>query len=48
MTLSVIVANYNYGSYVQGALEDIFRQSYKPLEVIIFDDASTDNSATII
>jgi len=47
-SLSVLMANYNYGRYIADALEGIFSQSYQPLEVIVVDDASTDNSVDII
>lgn len=46
--LSVILSNYNHAQYLEGALEAIFYQTYKPIEFIIIDDASTDNSMQII
>lgn len=47
-TLSVIMPNYNHAKYVGEALEAILSQSYRPMEVIVVDDASTDNSVEII
>lgn len=47
-TLSVTMSNYNHSSFVGKALEAIISQSYKPLEIIIIDDGSTDNSVEII
>lgn len=47
-TLSVIMSNYNHGHYIGEALKAIVGQSFKPLEVIVIDDASTDNSIEII
>lgn len=47
-TLSVIITNYNHGRFIGKALDAILSQSYKPTEVIIIDDASTDNSVEII
>ncbi|MEW6419823.1 MAG: glycosyltransferase [Nitrospirota bacterium] len=47
-TLSVIMPNYNHAHYIREALEAILSQSYRPLEVIVVDDASTDNSVEII
>ncbi|HVW99074.1 MAG TPA: glycosyltransferase [Candidatus Babeliaceae bacterium] len=41
---SVLVANYNNGSYIGTAIESVLRQSYKNWEIIIVDDASTDGS----
>jgi len=47
-TLSVIMPNYNHGKYIGEALNAILSQSYRPVEVIVIDDASTDNSVEII
>lgn len=46
--LSVIVTNYNYGRYLSQCLDSIISQTYKPFEIIIADDASTDNSVEVI
>jgi len=42
------MSNYNHAHYIGNALEAILSQSYRPIEVIIIDDASTDNSVEII
>jgi len=47
-SLSVIISNYNHAQYITNALEAILSQSYRPLEVIIIDDASVDNSVEVI
>ena len=46
--VSVIVPNYNYARYLELRLESIFKQSYPILEVIVLDDASTDDSITVL
>ena len=46
--LSVVVANYNHGAHLAKCLEAILTQSVAPFEVIVVDDASTDNSVEII
>lgn len=46
--LSVIVCNYNHAHFLPEALQSILDQSYRPLEVIVIDDASTDNSVEVI
>ncbi len=46
--LSVIVANYNNERFIRECLESILNQTYKDLEIIVSDDASTDNSPAII
>ena len=47
-TLSVTMSNYNHGHYIGGALDAILSQSARPGEVIVIDDASTDNSIEVI
>jgi hypothetical protein len=44
----VILPNYNHGRYLRGALGAILSQSARPLEVLVIDDASTDDSVQII
>src|SRR5687768_4683791 len=46
--VSVVMPNYNHGRYLARSLPAVLGQSLPPLEVIIIDDASTDNSADII
>lgn len=45
---SVLVANYNNGRYITECLDSILKQDYPHIEIIIVDDASTDNSLSII
>ena len=45
--VSVIVPVYNGERYLDSALKSIFRQHYRPIEVIVVDDGSTDRSAEI-
>ena len=44
---SVIVPVYNGENYLENTLQSIFNQDYQPIEVIVVDDGSTDNSAKI-
>jgi len=46
--VSVIVASYNYSQYLEQCLDSIFNQTYDNLEIVIFDDCSTDDSRNII
>lgn len=46
--LSVTLPNYNHAQYLEGALDAILTQRYEPMELVIIDDASTDNSVEII
>ncbi len=45
--ISVAVPSYNYGRYMAGRLASIFAQSYPVHEVIVLDDASTDDSVAV-
>ncbi len=42
------MANYNHARYLKESLGAILSQSYRPLEIIIIDDGSTDNSVSLI
>lgn len=44
---SILIANYNNGKYIQETIESVKAQDYKNWEIIIVDDASTDNSIDI-
>ena len=47
-SVSVILPNYNHAPYLSQCLNAILDQSVKPKEVIVIDDASTDNSVDVI
>lgn len=47
-TVSVIVPNYNYAKYIRQRLESVAAQSLAPYEIIVLDDASTDDSVAEI
>ena len=47
-TLSIIIPNYNHGKHLPVAVNAIVKQSAQPLEVVIIDDGSTDDSVEII
>lgn len=46
--VSVIVPNYNHAPYLKARLDSILDQTYENIEVLILDDCSTDESASII
>jgi glycosyltransferase involved in cell wall biosynthesis len=47
-TLSVLISNYNHARYLPVALDGLMHQTHRPSEIIIIDDASTDNSLEVI
>jgi glycosyltransferase involved in cell wall biosynthesis len=46
--VSVIVPNYNHAPYLRQRLDSIINQTFRDFELIVLDDASTDNSREII
>ena len=46
--VSVLMSCYNSESTIREAIDSILNQTYRNFEFIIIDDASTDNSSTII
>jgi glycosyltransferase involved in cell wall biosynthesis len=45
--ISVIVPVLNGAAYLAAAIESIMGQDYRPLQVIVVDDGSTDNTAAV-
>jgi len=46
--ISCIVPVFNGERYLTEALESILKQTYRPLEIIVADDGSTDGTATLV
>jgi glycosyltransferase involved in cell wall biosynthesis len=46
--VSIIVPNYNHKPFLKKRLDSIFNQTYQDFEVILLDDASTDDSCDIL
>lgn len=46
-TVSVVVPSYNHAPYLRAALESIYAQTYRQIELVVIDDGSTDGSAEI-
>lgn len=46
--ITVYITNYNYGHFINQAIESVLNQSIQSFELIIIDDGSVDNSKNII
>ena len=46
--VSVVIVAYNHEEYISQAIESACNQSYPNIEVLVIDDASTDNTPNII
>ncbi|MFE0424781.1 glycosyltransferase family 2 protein [Streptomyces sp. NPDC058953] len=45
--VSVVVPNYNYGRALELCLRAALAQTYRPLEILLVDDCSTDDSVAV-
>jgi glycosyltransferase involved in cell wall biosynthesis len=46
--ISVVLPNFNHSKFVESALRALLSQSLPPAEIIVIDDASTDDSVSVI
>ena len=46
--VTCIVPTYNSGRYLSEALDSIFAQSYRPIDVIVADDGSSDDTLSVV
>ena len=45
--VSILIASYNKEKYVKRCINSCLNQSYKKIEIIFYDDGSSDNSFKI-
>ena len=48
MKFSILISNFNKEEFIEECIVSSLNQTYKNLEIIIFDNESTDNSLRII
>lgn len=46
--VSVVICTYNRAQYLPQTIESVLAQSFQDFELIIIDDASTDNTQTVV
>ena len=46
--VSIIVPSFNQGAFIRQTIESCLEQDYRPIEIIVMDGASTDNTVTIL
>src|SRR4051812_26695488 len=47
-TISVIVPSYNGSAFIAEAIRSTFEQTLLPVEILVVDDASTDNTPDLV
>ncbi|MCJ2116401.1 glycosyltransferase [Methylobacterium sp. J-001] len=47
-TVSVVIAAYNGSSFIHELLNSVINQSFRPIEIIVADDRSTDQTVEIV
>ena len=48
MKFSVLLPTRNGGKYLKSCIESVLSQNYKDMELIVFDNANTDNTAEVV
>lgn len=46
--VSIVLTSYNYADYIRESIESVLSQTYSNWELIVVDDASSDNSVEVI
>lgn len=46
--MSVVIPTYNRADFLAEAVQSVFNQTYRPIELLIADDGSTDNTESVV
>tara|TARA_R100000501_G_C2630806_1_gene126373 strand:- start:3514 stop:4845 length:1332 start_codon:yes stop_codon:yes gene_type:complete len=46
--VTIYIPNYNYAKYLDNAIQSAINQTYRDIEIIVIDDASTDSSFKVL
>lgn len=46
--ISIVIPAYNASKYIADAVQSVLDQDYRPIEVIVVDDGSTDNTREVV
>lgn len=48
MNVTVIIPTYNYGHFIEEAIESVFSQTVADLQILVVDDGSTDDTPDVL